>query len=262
MNEKIKNYLGMSGIGAIIIIALSISFFVYSFSQYSRPYSYRSFQVTGEGKVTAIPDISTFNFSIISQGDKNIIAIRKENTDKNNKVIAFLKANKVADKDIKTQNYSVEPRYKYFNCPVSTYETKPCPPAEIVGYTITQTVDVKIRDFDTIGAILAGVVENGANVVSMLSFSIDDLESIKNKAREEAIAKAKVKALSIAKSAGFTLDRLISVSEDGPLTYQGVYPVTMSRDMKSEMPPPVVAPTIEPGSQEVVVNITLNYEID
>ncbi|MBI4094576.1 MAG: SIMPL domain-containing protein [Candidatus Liptonbacteria bacterium] len=209
----------------------------------------------GEGKVVAVPDVARFTFSTITQGGLDIAALQAENTSKVNKAIAFVKSNGVDAKDIRTESFNLEPRYQYFSCPRTG---GPCPPPEIVGYTARQTVSIKVRDFAKIGALLSGVVENGANSVSQLSFTIDDPFAVENEARAEAIAKAQEKAKAVARAAGFRIGRLISVDE-------GYTPIFRTFDKAEALgfggAAPAAAPSIEPGSQEVMVTVTLRYEI-
>lgn len=262
MNEKIKNYLGIAGIFALITFAFAAFIYSDSYSKSIQPSSFRSFLASGEGKITALPDIAQFTFSAITearlpdgQGGKDIAQLQKNNSEKINKAIEFAKSNSVETKDIKTLNYNLEPRYQYYSCPINRNGAEPCPPAEIVGYKIIQTVLVKVRDFSKIGEIMAGVVKNGANEVSQLSFSIDDLTIFQNQAREEAIKKAKAKAEAVAKAGGFRLGRLLSIEENGPMP---VYGYAAAYSLKSTES---IAPDIEPGSQEVSVNVILKYEI-
>ena len=257
MDIKIKNALNIAIIIILLASAYAVVSYVSSYSSSIEPSAFRSFSVSGEGKVTAIPDVAGFTFSVITEGNKDIANLQKDNTEKVNGIIAFVKSSGVEAKDIKTRSYNLEPRYQYFNCPMPLSDgRKPCPPPEIVGYTIRQTVEVKIRDFGKIGDILAGTVEKGANSVSELSFTIDDSDKIKNQAREEAIAKAKGKAISIAKAGGFRLGKLLSIDEGGYVPYNDYGYQTMAKSAES-----LPSPTIEPGSQEIVLNIALRYEI-
>ncbi|MCP6720050.1 MAG: SIMPL domain-containing protein [Patescibacteria group bacterium] len=256
MSDKLRNYLGIAVIISILVLASSAWSYTRSYSKSIEPSSFRSFSVSGEGKVITVPDVAEFTFSVVTEGETDIAGLQDENTGKVNQAIAFVKSSGVDDKDIKTQSYNLTPRYQRYSCPRAAVEAEPCPPPEIVGYTITQTILVKVRDFTVIGNILAGVVQSGANTVSQLNFTIDDPDQFQSEARAEAIAKANEKAKSIAKAAGFRLGRLLSISESG------------------RTPPPVffreaalgvggaVTPDIEPGSQEVVVNVTMSYEIE
>lgn len=261
MNIKIKNYLGIAVIAVLFIFALSAMSYVSSYSKSIQPSSFRSFSASGEGKITAIPDIAQFTFSVIIEGGKDIAKLQKENTDKTNKITNFAKSSGVADKDIKTQNYNLDPRYQYYSCPVPQEVAESCPPAEIVGYTITQTIAVKIRNFEKIGDIMAGVVQNGANSVSQLSFSVDDMSIVQDKAREEAIKKAKERAKLIAKAGDFKVGKLLSIDEGGypePIYGYGISGFATKSAIESSLP----APQIEPGSQEIKVNVILRYEIE
>ncbi len=260
MNNKIKNYLGVAVIIVLLFTAYAALSYVKTYSRSIQPSSFRSFSVSAEGKIVAIPDVAQFTFGVKTEGGKNIADLQKENTEKINKAIEFVKSNDVDAKDIKTTNYSLNPRYQYYSCPHPESSVTPCPPPDIVGYTITQTVSVKIRDFAKIGDILAGVIENGANEVSSLSFAIDDQTLVQDQARNEAIAKAKTRALSVAKAGGFRLGRLLSIEEGYAPVYYGYE--TMKAAGIGGGADSLPSPTIEAGSQEVTVTMTLRYEIE
>lgn len=238
----------------ILIFALSAAFYVYYYSQSVQPGTYRSFSVTGEGRAITVPDVAQFTFSVISQGGKDIAKTQADNTKKVNAVIAFLKENKVDAKDIKTQGYNVEPQYQYYECRAGA-----CPPPVIIGYNVTQSVLVKVRDFEKIGDMLSGVVQKGANSVSQLSFVTDDPTKVKSLAREEAIKKAKDKAKEVADAAGFKIGKLIAIDEGG--YYAPMYNSKVAEYGIGGGGDVAAAPAVEPGSEEVLVNITLRYEI-
>lgn len=263
MNETIKNRLG--NVGTIGIAAIAIAALIYVFAYQDSVDPYTSFNVSGEGRVTAIPDIAEIVATVLTEGGTDLAALQKQNSDKGNAVIAFVKENGVEDKDIKTQNYTIEPRYQYTPCsylPVRDTQTgeygRTCPPAEIVGYSIRQTISVKVRDFDAIGNILKGVVDRGANTVSGPSFTIDDPKETEAKAREEAMADARIKAEAVAKAAGFKLGKIQYISEGGPIPYYG-YGAGIGGDAVKTFE--TAPPTVEPGSQEVVVQVNIQYEI-
>lgn len=263
MDLKLKNYMGMAGVALMAALALSSLIYVRAYSRSTEPGTYRSFSVSGEGKVVAIPDVAEFTFSVLTQGGKDLGALQTENTVKVNRAIGVLKGAGISDEDIKTQQYSVEPRYKYFDCRPDYYssEARSCPPPEIAGYTVQQTVGVKARDFSKVGELLTQVVVSGANSVSQLNFTMDDPTELQNQARAEAIAKAKAKAKSIAKAGRFDVGRLLSIDEGGPIPF---YAKTLAYGMGGDMEAASAAPTpsIQPGSQEIIVNVTLRYEIE
>lgn len=264
MDTKIKNYLGVSVIVVLFLWTVVGFWYVSSFSKSATPE--RSFSVSGEGKVVAVPDIAQFSFGVLTEGGKNLASLQTQNTDKVNRVTTFLKENGIDAKDIKTQFYEITPRYQYFTCPPprtvaddAMQTSTPCPPSEIVGYTINQSVSVKIRELSKTGDIVAGVVEKGANTVFGPTFTVDDPTKLENQARTEAIAQAKEKAKIMAEAGGFRFGKLVSIQE-GVYTPQffGRYEAFALSDKGGDLSLP--APAIEPGSQEIIVNVTLAYE--
>ncbi|MBU6141608.1 SIMPL domain-containing protein [Patescibacteria group bacterium] len=256
MDTKIKNYAGIAAIVLMAAVAVATVWFVYSYTKVITPTSFRSFNVTAEGKTYAIPDVAQFSFTVLTEGGTDLTTLQQENTAKANQAIAAVKADGVADKDIQTQGYTVQPRYQYCQPDIKTGTT--CPPPAIVGYTIQQTVMVKARDFSKIGDMLSKVVSAGANSVSQLSFTLDDPTSAQNTAMAQAIEKAKAKAVSIAQAGDFELGRLLSIQEDNNT------PSPIVRFASASVAVPEAAapsPAVQSGSQEVDVSVTLQYEI-
>ena len=253
MNITIKNALGV----AIILVAVGVTGSLASLaSTYSRSVeqsTIRNFSVSTEGEAVGIPDVALFSAGVVTEGGQDIAALQAENTRRTNDIIAFAKENGVEEKDIQTTNYSISPRYE-------VCYNRVCPPPRIIGYTINSVIEIKVRDFAKVGDILSGVVDKGANTVSGLSFEIDNQDAVLKIARDEAIAEAKVKAQEIAASAGFRIGRLLSIQESHMTPFQ--FRAEPMREMMTDavaVPRPAV--TIEPGSQELSVSITLTYEI-
>ncbi|MDP2691486.1 MAG: SIMPL domain-containing protein [bacterium] len=259
MNSTVKNLIGAGA----ILLALVLSFVTFKavgiYDRSSEPTNFRSFSVSADGDAVGVPDIAEFSFDVITEGGTDIAGLQQQNTEKMNNAISFVKSLEVDSKDIKTQSYYVSPRYQNTFCRYEPGEI--CPPAEIVGYSVSQSVSIRIRDFDNISTALTGVVTNGANSVSQLNFTIDDPTGVENEARAEAIQKAKVKAMDIAKAGGFSIGRLLEISEYGspqPYMVRSMTMESVAMDKDGAVP----SPSIEPGSEEVVINVTLRYEIE
>src|SRR3989344_2962186 len=186
MNEKTRNYLSWAIIIAVLSSAGVFWRLAGTYAKSLEPGTYRSFAVSAEGKAVGVPDVAQFTFSIINEGGADIAALERDNTARGNKINSFLREQGIVDKDIKTEQYNLSPRYQNTFC-----RTGVCPPPVIVGYTVMQTVVVKMRDFAQIGVILSGVIERGANNVSELIFTVDDPVKLENVARAEALIKAK-----------------------------------------------------------------------
>ena len=133
MHEQSKKYMWWAVSLSVLMFgfaSLRFSGAVRDFVELSSP---RTFSVSGEGKVVAVPDIATFTAGVITEGGKNIADLQKNNTTKVNKIIAFIKSKGVDAKDIKTEQYSLDPRYQYAPCYRGPEASGVCPPPEIVG---------------------------------------------------------------------------------------------------------------------------------
>lgn len=206
--------------------------------------------VTGTAKVSATPDVAVLNLGVVNDG-ATVAAAQKGVTEKMNAIVNSLKNDfKVEAKDIKTENFSISPRYDWSNGS-----------QRIIGYTANQSVTAKARNFDQIGNILAKATELGANSVYGPTFSIDDPEKVKAEAREEAIAQAKAKAKLLADQIGIKLGRIVNFYEGGNELANIAYGMGGGRDSAvAEMKAAV--PTIEPGSQDVQLTVSISYEIN
>ena len=242
-------------------VALSVAAlgYVYRYGQeVSQGFSSRTCTVDAESIVKITPDVAKFSVSLVTEGGKNVGDIQKQNIDKMNAVNAYLKDMGVEKKDLQTTDYSLSPRYSYPNCARDGQSV--CPPPSISGYTLNQSLSVKVRDLEKLGDMLSGVIDKGANSVSSVSFVVDDETEAKDQAREEAIVKAKQKAKDIAKAGGFRVGKMTSLYEDSgsPVSPSYNYAEGMGGAMKSA---DMATPTIEPGTNEARVHITITYEI-
>lgn len=207
-----------------------------------------SITVSDSGEVYAKPDIGLVSLSVVTEA-KTVAQAMTENTSKMNNVIGFIKEQGVEQKDLKTTNFNISPRYEY------AHEIGK---RTLVGYEVSQSLQVKIRDLSKIGAIIEGATGLGANEVGGLRFAIDNEDAIKAQAREEAIKKAKAKAETLAKQLGVNLVRIISFSESGT-TPQLIYDETMSAIGKGGV---AVAPDIQTGENKTSVTVSITYEIN
>lgn len=257
MDQKLQTVLGYAGAFAFVVLSLVAVSYAHTYAGYHDPAGARSFGVTGEGKVTIVPDVGQFQYYVVSQsvGAPSISKLQTENSLKVNKTIAYLEANGVAKKDITTGGFRLTPEYTYTPC--SNLST--CPPPVISGYRIQQDVSVKIRDLAKAGDLFAGVVQNGANSTDDITFIIDDLTKARAQAREQAIQDAGEKAQETARIANFTLGRLVYLDDTVvgmPSSYDDSYKSLTNAGMAMATPP-----RIEAGTQDITVNVTARYEI-
>lgn len=207
-----------------------------------------SVTVTGEGQAYARPDQAQINMGVVSDAKTAAVAL-KANSEKMNGLINTLKNKGIAEKDILTSNFSVNPQYRYDN--VSGQQR-----ATITGYQVSNDVQVKIRSLPSLGEILDAVVTVGANNVNGINFSIAEPASVLDQARQKAMADAKRKAELYAGAAGVKVGRVLYITESSG-TIQPPRPMMMmARAATAESVP------ISAGEQESTASITVVYAIE
>ncbi len=220
----------------------------------------REITVSGQGKTTATPDLAEVSFSVISQG-ASPDALDTDNNKKMSAVIGFVKSLGIASSDIATVNYDLSPDYAstVVNMPMIPVVGGAPSPNTIVGYTLTQTVEVKVRDFTNIAKLLGGLTPLGINQVSGVTFTFSNPDSVLAIARADAIVQAEAKAGEMAVEAGTSLGGVVSIQEYGnvpvyPMSYAAAAP--MATGIAN-----VSTPTIEPGTQDITDQVTIIYEL-
>ncbi len=247
-------------VGAAAIIAL-LAYTYFAFVQ-ARQISHMPMSITvdGKGEIMATPDIATFNFSVIAKEDDAVTA-QSSASARMNDIVAYLKEKGVEEKDIKTTGYYLNPRYDYGETRCTEWACPPSGEPKLIGYEVSQSVDVKVRKTEDAGMLIVGVGEKGATNVGGLSFTIDDEETLKAEARDAAIADARNKAEELADKLGVRIVRMNGYWED-----QGAYPMyagygremdTMS-SVKTEA---AAAPSLPTGENTMTSNVHITYEV-
>jgi len=244
---------------AVFLLAKSINEFKITDSIGDNITATNVITVSGKGEKYAVPDIAMITFSV-QKDAKTVAEAQTLNTTVLNKTIAFLKGKGIDEKDIKTTDYSVSPKYEssQYIC-TATY----CPPTRdpvIVGYYVRQTTEVKIREVTKAGEILTGIGSMEVNDVSGLSFVVDKQDEIQRQARELAIIDAKTQAQKLASDLGVRLGKLVSFNEQGNYPYP-IYAKSYANDMQGTGGGVSSAPTISTGQNKITSNVTLTYEI-
>jgi len=210
--------------------------------------------VSDTGEVYAKPDLALVSFSVKNEA-KTVVKAMSENTEKMNAVIDFIKGEGVEEKDLKTTSFNIYPRYEWRK----EVGIPPYPEGKrvLVGYEVTQRLQVKIRDMEKIGEIIEGATAAGANQVGDLQFTIDKQDEVKAQARKQAIDKAKTKAKELASQLGVNLVRITNFTESSVIPrYFGL------KEAVGMGEPEVPQPQIEPGENKITVTVNITYEIN
>lgn len=219
----------------------------------SQPYA-RTIVVSGEGKVVTKPDIAQVRFAVVSE-KSTVKAVTAETNKKMNEIIEVIKALGLEAKDITTSRYNLWPLSNY-NYPPYPLSSKP---PKISGYHLDQEITVKIRKLEIVDSVLDAAVKAGANEVGSLVFDVDDAGAVKKEVRTQAFEKAKEKAMEMARLAGVKLGRVVTFSEN---SYGGpIYPQYKTMDLGGEGDA-ASSVSVEPGSKEFTLNVSVTYEIE
>jgi len=202
--------------------------------------------VSGEGRVAVAPDMALLNIGVSAKED-TVAAANSAVQAAMDRLLSSLKADGVAEEDIQTSQFSINPEYDYqFN------EQK------LTGYRVTHMLQVKVRDIDRAGEVIDGGVEAAGDLVQVdsISLTVDDTSAMANQARELAMADAKAKAQELARLADVELGKPISISES---SYTPGPPVYYDRAVAETGALGQTA--ISPGELEVIVSVQIIYAI-
>jgi uncharacterized protein YggE len=222
-------------------------------------YAVNSISIEGKGEVVAIADIASLSINLSKEG-----VTAKEAQDLLNesitKTLSYLKDQKVDNKDIKSEYGGLSPKYSYEKVACYTY---PCPSTDpkIVGYTATQSITVRVREVDNANVIRTGLAELGITDISGPTFSIEDTDVLKERAKSLAIQDAKEKAKVMAKELGVKLGNIISYYDNS--NNGGCCEPMYDSSAKSLMntTSAASAPELPKGENKITSNISITYEI-
>ncbi len=201
--------------------------------------------VTGQGEVTVVPDLAVLSMGIEAQAP-TVEQAMDEATTSMNRVMNALRANGVADRDIKTQWFNIYPVRRW------TDEGQEV----LIGYRVTNMVNAKIRDVEATGRIIDQVAQAGGDLTRIqgVSFTVDDPSQYYGEARQKAVADAQAKAQQLAALAGVSLGRPFYISESG-----GFVPIPRDYRMMEGGAPPT---PISPGETEITLTVQMAFAIE
>lgn len=205
--------------------------------------------VSGTGRATAKPDIALLQLGVEAR-DKTVAAAQASATGAMTKVMGVLKDQGVAEKDLRTTQFSIEPITRW---------NKDTELVEITGYRVSNMVNARLRALDKVGTIIDAAAAAGGDLIRIqgISFTVEDPAPYAQEALTKAVLDAKAKAQQIAAAAGIALGRPIYISEGGVSL---PVPMPAMRALAAEGAASTVP--ISPGEQEVTASIQMVYAIE
>ncbi|AYG59695.1 SIMPL domain-containing protein [Rhizobium jaguaris] len=240
---KTRDFVFTALLGATLLVPAT-----HSFAEDARPRE-AIITVTGEGHSAIAPDMAVVTLSVVKQAKAAQDAL-----DQNNKamgaVLATLKNSGIADRDLQTSGFSIQPQYLYQN----DKNGQPLPPT-LTGYQVTNGLTVRVRDLSKLGALLDQAVNLGVNQGGDIQFTNDKPDAALEEARKNAVADAAAKAKTLTEAAGVKLGRIIAINAGAIVTPP--QPVMRSMAMASaEKSVPVAG-----GENNYNASVSITYAI-
>lgn len=204
----------------------------------------RTVTVSGHGKVTVKPDTGTLSMGVSVTASKANEALRLA-ADKSDAMIKVLTALGVKTDDIQTSGLSLYPQYDVTG-------------RKVTGYNVTNNLSITIRKLGDAGSIIDAAAAYVGNEITIggISFYVDDTEAALANARQDAMANAKLRADQYTAGAQVAVGQVLTISEvsspiSGPVYYASADSTAGSH----------AATSIQPGTQDLTVDVTVVYEL-
>ena len=225
----------------LLVLSLMIIFVACEETVNLAPQGVEGIQVTGIGSIFGRPDMALLSLGISTER-ASVNEAREEAAAAMQQIIDSLKANGVDEKDIQTQQFSIQPQFDFI-------EGK----QRLRGYRVTNIVSIKVRNLDRVGKVIDDVAAAGGDItqVQSIQFTIDDPKELQSQARVKAMKDARTKAQTLAEEGGVKLGKPVSISE----SIGSSSPIFFKSDRELSATP------IEPGELEVTVTVSVIYNI-
>jgi uncharacterized protein len=207
--------------------------------------------VSGEGEAAAAPDMAVISLTVLREAETARAAL-DANSKAMAEVLAAMKAAGIADKDLQTAGFSIQPRYVY----PDQNQQEPQQP-KIVGYSVVNTLSLRIRDLAKLGEIIDQAVTLGVNQGGDITFVKDDIAAQLEEARKKAMENAIAKAKTLTAAAGVTTGRILEISEQ---SFQP-QPIPMLRAEMAMAKGASDAVPVATGENAYRVNVNVTFEI-
>lgn len=243
---------------ASVLLIVGVIYGIGSLKNIDDPYGGNTITVTGTGEVFAAPDIAEFSFTVSEEGE-DVDTVQTQVSETVSGVFSALRGLDIDDEDMKTTNYNSYPRYEW---KLETCVEKECDRERVlVGYELSQTTTIKVRDLESVGGVLSALGSAKVDNINGPNFRVEDRDIYKSEAREDAVIEAREKAEALASNLGVSLGKVVGFWEDdyggGPEPYfseSAMMDMSSVRTLKAE-------PEIAAGEDRITSSVNITYKI-
>ena len=205
--------------------------------------------INAQAQIKAKPDTATIQASVVTKG-ATAQAARQENAQKMQAAFKMLKDKKIAEGDMQTSGLTLNPDY--------VYAEKQAP--KIAGYQAVNTLTITVHDLAQAPEIVDGLITNGINQLNGPNFSVGEPETFLNKARQQAMQKARARADVYVQATGLKVKRIVSISENANMGAPVPY-MMMAKAARAPEAADASTP-IAPGQVDMDVTVNVTYELN
>jgi uncharacterized protein len=201
----------------------------------------------GEATVTVRPDQVRIEIGVVTQA-QTAESAAGQNAKQTTDVLSTLKKELGAAAEIQTSGYSIQPNYRHSRDGTT--------PPTIVGYTASNTVQVKSTDVSTVAKVIDAATRAGANNIHGIQFTVKDEQSVRGEALRQAARNARANAEAMAAGLNMKIGRIVHISEG-----EAGRVVPMRMEMMRAQADSAANTPIEPGNVQIRAVVTVTAEL-
>jgi len=208
----------------------------------------RVVRVVGTSEVKVTPDVAVISIGVEKQNASASLAKRAAD-DAARRILADLRANGIAEKDMQTTFLSLQPQFNYRKGMRISY------------FVASQTLSITLRDLSRLDAVVESLIKAGANQVDSIDYQTSDLRKYRDQARDLAVKAAREKAQALAHALGQEVGKAYSIDEvpepansySTGLMSNATSELTRSRQM---------GPTTAPGEKKIFASVVVSFDLN
>lgn len=203
--------------------------------------------VNGEGKVKVTPDQAAIVITVETKGT-NAKDVKKENDQKVDAVLKFIKKINIPAEDFKTRRVALNPQYEY--------ESKKR------TYNASQTIEILLKDLTKYDGLMEGLVDAGVNRIDGVTFQSSKLTQYQAEARKLAMKDAKAKADDFVSVLGQKVGKALMISDNSQNYYPSPAPVYAMKAAMNDAAEATPRETLAVGEIAIVVNVSVSFILE
>jgi uncharacterized protein YggE len=217
-----------------------------------QPTSNPHIQVTGEGTVAIAADMAVLSLTVTREAKTARDALNT-NSEAMAEILTAMQEAGITEKDLQTSDFSIQPKYHYPKRNTNADDNAP----KIVGYTVRNSLSVRVRDLKKVGSILDQSVSLGVNEGGNITFTNNDPSAALAEARTLAVHDALEKAKTLAEAAGVDVGKILEISEH-TITQR---PMPMAKARMAAVQYDEAVP-LASGENSYRVSVSISFEIN